>query len=204
MPRLYVIPTDAPNAFATGRDPEHAAVAVTEGILRVLDRRQLEGVLAHELAHVQNRDILIATMAAMVAGLVSTIGYAIRWGAMLGGMRRDGEEGPSALELLGWAVIAPIVAMLVQMAISRSREYAADATGAAMAGDPEPLAQALLALERGNSAIPYDRASPATAHMFIVNPLRGTAARLLSLFSTHPPIEERVARLRALRGGAAA
>ncbi len=202
MPRLYVIPSDAPNAFATGRDPEHAAVAVTSGILRILDRRQLEGVLAHELAHVQNCDILIATMAAMVAGLISTIGYAIRWGAVLGGQRGERDEGPGALELLGWAILAPLIAMLLQMAVSRSREFGADATGAAIMGDPEPLAQALLALERGNELIPQEVAGPATAHLYIVNPLHGGMAKLMSLFSTHPPIEERVARLRALRGGA--
>lgn len=202
MPRLYVIPSEAPNAFATGRDPEHAALAVTAGILRLLDRRQLEGVLAHELAHVQNRDILIATMAAMIAGLISSLGYAIRWGAVLGGQRGERDDGPGALELLGWAILAPLVAMLLQMAVSRSREFGADATGAAMLGDPEPLASALLALERGNELVPYDRAGPATAHLFIVNPLQGGMAKLMSLFSTHPPIEERVARLRELRGGA--
>jgi heat shock protein HtpX len=201
MPRIYVIPSETPNAFATGRDPEHAAVAVTAGIMRLLDRRQLEGVLAHELAHVQNRDILIATMAAMIAGLIGSIGYMIRWGAILGGQRGGRDEGPGALELLGWAILAPIIAILLQMAVSRSREFGADATGAALLGDPEPLAQALLALERGNDLLPYDRAGPATAHLFIVNPLRGGAAKLMSLFSTHPPIEERVARLRALRGG---
>jgi heat shock protein HtpX len=199
MPRIYVIPSEAPNAFATGRDPEHAAVAVTEGIMRLLDRRQLEGVLAHELSHVKNRDILIATMAAMVAGLISSLGYMVRWGAILGG-QRDDRDGPGAIELLGWAILAPIIAMLLQLAVSRSREFAADASGAALMGDPEPLAQALLALERGNELEPYDRAGPATAHLFIVNPLRGGAARLMSLFSTHPPIEERVARLRELRG----
>jgi heat shock protein HtpX len=201
MPRVYVIPSPSPNAFATGRDPEHAAVAVTEGILRLLDRRQLEGVLAHELSHVKNRDILIATMAAMIAGLISSVGYLIRWGAILGGQRGGRDEGPGGLELLGWAILAPLIAMLLQLAVSRSREFGADATGAAILGDPEPLASALLALERGNELIPYDRAGPATAHLFIVNPLHGGAARLMSLFSTHPPIEERVARLRALRGG---
>jgi heat shock protein HtpX len=200
MPRLYLIPSEAPNAFATGRDPEHAAVAVTEGIMRLLDRRQLEGVLAHELSHVQNRDILIATMAAMMAGLVSSLGYMIRWGAILGGQRGD-REGPGALELLGWAILAPLIALLLQLAVSRSREFAADASGAAMLGDPEPLAQALLALERGNDLTPMAQAGPATAHLYIVNPLRGGAAKLMSLFSTHPPIEERVARLRELRGG---
>jgi len=200
MPRVYVIPSESPNAFATGRNPGHAAVAVTEGILRILDRRQLEGVLAHELSHVANRDILIATVAAMVAGLISSIGYVIRWGAIFGGQRSDREGGPSGLELIAWAILAPLIAFLIQMAVSRSREYAADATGAAMMGDPEPLAQALLALEHGNQVIPDDRANPATAHLYIVNPLSGGAAKLMSLFSTHPPIEERVARLRALRG----
>ena len=202
MPRLYVIPSQSPNAFATGRDPEHAAVAVTEGILRVLDRRQLEGVLAHELAHVQNRDILIATMAAMIAGLISSVGYLVRWGAILGGQRGERDQGPGMLEMLGWAILAPIIALLLQMAVSRSREFGADATGAAILGDPEPLAQALLTLERGAELVPYEHAGPATAHLFIVNPLRGGTAKLMSLFSTHPPIEERVARLRALRGGA--
>ncbi len=200
MPRLYVIPSQSPNAFATGRDPEHAAVAVTEGILRLLDRRQLEGVLAHELAHVQNRDILIATMAAMIAGLISSVGYLVRWGAILGGQRGERDQGPGMLEMLGWAILAPIIALLLQMAVSRSREFGADATGAAILGDPEPLAQALLTLERGAELVPYEHAGPATAHLFIVNPLRGGTARLMSLFSTHPPIEERVARLRALRG----
>jgi len=200
MPRIFVIPSMTPNAFATGRNPGHAAVAVTEGIVRMLTPRQLEGVLAHELAHVQNRDILIATMAAMAAGLISSIGYAIRWGAILGGQRGSRENGPSGLELIGWAILAPLIALLLQMAVSRSREFGADATGAALVGDPEPLAQALLALERGNDLAPYERAGPATAHLFIVNPLRGGTARLMSLFSTHPPVEERVARLRALRG----
>ena len=199
MPRIYVIPTDAPNAFATGRNPEHAAVAVTEGILRILDRRQLEGVLAHELSHVQNRDILIATMAGAIAGLISTVGYVLRWGAILGGGRSD-RDGPSGLELLAWAVVAPLIALVIQLAISRSREFGADASGAELVGDPEPLAQALLTLERGNDLMPMAQAGPATAHLFIVNPLRGTGARLMSLFSTHPPVEERVARLRALRG----
>jgi heat shock protein HtpX len=200
MPRLYIIPTDAPNAFATGRDPEHAAVAVTEGIMRTLDQRQLEGVLAHELSHVQNRDILIATVAGAMAGLVSSLGYVLRWGAILGGGRSDREGGPSGLELLAWAIVAPLVALVIQLAISRSREFGADASGAAMVGDPEPLASALLALEQGNDDHPMAQAGPATAHLFIVNPLRGGMAKMLSIFSTHPPVEERVARLRALRG----
>ncbi len=200
MPTIHVIPSEAPNAFATGRDPAHAAVAVTEGILRLLGPRQLEGVLAHELGHVLNRDILISTMAAMVAGLISTLGYALRWGALLGGLRRDGEEGPSALEVIGWAIVAPLVAVVIQLAISRSREYAADATGASIVGDPEPLAQALLSLERGNEALALDQGGPATAHLFIVNPLRGAGSALRALLSTHPPIEERVRRLREMRG----
>ncbi|WP_242394226.1 zinc metalloprotease HtpX [Anaeromyxobacter oryzisoli] len=201
MPRLYVIPTETPNAFATGRNPSHAAVAVTEGILRILNRRQLEGVLAHELSHVRNRDILISTMAAAIAGLISTLGYMVRWGALLGGMRREDDRGGSALEMLAWAVLAPILALVIQLAVSRSREYGADASGAELVGDPEPLAEALLALERGNEAIPYQYSGPATAHLFIVNPLHGAAERVMSLFSTHPPIEERVRRLREMRPG---
>jgi heat shock protein HtpX len=201
MPRLYVIPTETPNAFATGRNASHAAVAVTEGILRILNRRQLEGVLAHELSHVRNRDILISTMAAAIAGLISTLGYMVRWGALLGGMRREDDRGGSALEMLAWAVLAPILALVIQLAVSRSREYGADASGAELVGDPEPLAEALLALERGNEAIPYQYSGPATAHLFIVNPLHGAAERVMSLFSTHPPIEERVRRLREMRPG---
>jgi heat shock protein HtpX len=201
MPRLYVIPAMTPNAFATGRNPQHAAVAVTEGILKILDRRQLEGVLAHELSHVKNRDILISTIAAAVAGLISTIGYMVRWGALLGGTRRDDDRGGSAVELLAWAILAPILALVIQLAVSRSREYGADASGAALVGDPEPLAEALLALERGNEVAPYPYGGPATAHLFIVQPLTGTAGRIMSLFSTHPPVEERVRRLREMRRG---
>ncbi|ACG74154.1 peptidase M48 Ste24p [Anaeromyxobacter sp. K] len=201
MPRVYVIPSETPNAFATGRNPSHAAVAVTEGILRILDRRQLEGVLAHELAHVRNRDILISTVAAAVAGLISTLGYVVRWGALLGGMRREDDRGGSPLELLAWAILAPLVALVIQLAVSRSREYGADASGAELVGDPEPLAEALLALERGNEAIPYQYGGPATAHLFIVNPFHGAGAKMMSLFSTHPPIEERVRRLREMRRG---
>ncbi len=201
MPRLYVIPAMTPNAFATGRNPEHAAVAVTEGILKILDRRQLEGVLAHELSHVKNRDILISTIAAAVAGLISTIGYMVRWGALLGGTRRDDDRGGSAVELLAWAILAPILALVIQLAVSRSREYGADASGAALVGDPEPLAEALLALEHGNEVAPYPFGGPATAHLFIVQPLTGTAGRIMSLFSTHPPVEERVRRLREMTRG---
>jgi heat shock protein HtpX len=202
MPRIYVIPSTTPNAFATGRNPSHAAVAVTEGILRILSARQLEGVLAHELSHVRNRDVLIATMAAAIAGLVSSLGHAIQWGAILGGFgRRDSEDGGSPFAALAWALLAPIIALVVQLAVSRSREYGADASGAALLGDPEPLAEALLALERGNEVRPYEYGGPATAHLFIVNPFRGAGSTFLQLFSTHPPIEERVRRLRELKRG---
>ena len=200
MPRIYVIPSITPNAFATGRSPSHSAVAVTEGILRLLDRAQLEGVLAHELSHVRNRDILISTIAAAIAGLISTIGYVVRWGAILGGSRRD-EEGASPFEMIAWAILAPILALFIQLAVSRSREYGADASGAALVGDPEPLAQALEALERGNEAAPYQYGGPATAHLFIVNPFHGAGAAIMNLLSTHPPIEERVRRLREMRRG---
>src|SRR5512138_2546730 len=180
------------------------AVAVTEGILRLLDRRQLEGVLAHELSHVQNRDVLIATIAAAVAGLISSLGHMIQWGAFLGGFggRRDDEEGGSSIvAALAWAIVAPIIAMIVQLAVSRSREFGADASGAELSGEPDALADALLQLERGNQAIPYPYGGPATAHLFIVNPFRGAGAKMLQLFSTHPPIEERVRRLRELKRG---
>ena len=202
MPRVHVIPSMSPNAFATGRNPSHAAVAVTEGLMRLLDRRQLEGVIAHELAHVKNRDILIATVAAAVAGLVAALGHAVQWGAILGMGRSDDDEGGNPLAALAWAFIAPIIAMLVQMAVSRSREFGADATGAAICGDPDALAEALLKLQGGAQVIPYEHGGPATAHLFIVNPLRGgTMAKMMDLFSTHPPVEERVRRLRELRRG---
>jgi len=203
MPRIYVIPSETPNAFATGRNPSHAAVAVTDGIMRILQPRQLEGVLAHELTHVRNRDILISTIAAAVAGLISSLGHAIQWGAMLGGFSRrdDGERGGSAIEMLAWAILAPLIALVVQLAVSRSREYAADAGGAELVGDPEPLAEALLALERGNEVQPYQYGGPATAHLFIVSPFSGVGGKLMHLFSTHPPIEERVRRLREMRRG---
>jgi heat shock protein HtpX len=202
MPRIYVIPSDTPNAFATGRNPSHSAVAVTQGILRILNPRQLEGVLAHELSHVRNRDVLIATMAAAIAGLVSSLGHMIQWGAILGGFGgREGEERGNPFAALAWALLAPIIALIVQLAVSRSREYGADASGAALVGDPEPLAEALLALEQGNEAIPYQYGGPATAHLFIVNPFRGAGSTFLQLFSTHPPIEERVRRLREMKRG---
>jgi heat shock protein HtpX len=201
MPRIFLIPSETPNAFATGRNPEHAAVAVTEGILRVLDRRQLEGVLAHELSHVKNRDILIATVAAGIAGLIGSLGHMIQWAGMFGSLgSRDGDGRDTNLfGALAWAILAPIMAMLIQLAVSRSREYAADASGAEMVGDPEPLAQALLSLESANAERPMEHAGPATAHLYIVNPLHGRA--FASLLSTHPPVEERVKRLREMRRG---
>jgi heat shock protein HtpX len=202
MPRIYVIPSATPNAFAPGRNPKHAAVAVTEGILRIIDRRQLEGVLAHELAHVRNRDVLIATIAASVAGLIASLGHMIQWGAIFGGFggRSDDERG-NVFAALAWALLAPIIAMIVQLAVSRSREFGADASGAELTGDPDALAEALLALERGNEIRPYAYGGPATAHLFIVNPFRGAGGKMLQLFSTHPPIEERVRRLREMRRG---
>jgi heat shock protein HtpX len=202
MPKLFVIPSPTPNAFATGRNPSHAAVAVTEGILKLLDRRQLEGVLAHELSHVRNRDVLIATIAAAVAGLISSLGHMIQWGAIFGGFggRADDEDG-NVFAALAWALLAPIIALVVQLAVSRTREFGADASGAALTGDPDALAEALLALEQTNAAHPYRFGGPATAHLFIVNPFRGVGGKMLGLFSTHPPVEERVRRLRELRSG---
>ncbi len=202
MPRVYVIPSETPNAFATGRNPSHAAVAVTEGLMHILDKRELEGVLAHELGHVRNRDILIATIAAAVAGLVSSLGHMIQWGAMFGGARSsDDDRSGGIFGALAWAILAPILAMIIQMAVSRSREYAADAAGAELVGDPEPLASALLKLEEMNQVRPYEYGGPATAHFFIVNPFSGVGGKLLSLLSTHPPIEERVRRLREMKRG---
>jgi heat shock protein HtpX len=199
MPRVYMIPTDQPNAFATGRNPEHAAVAVTEGIMRILDDEELEGVLAHELAHVTNRDVLISTIAATLAGAITYLAHMAQWAAFFGGGRHsDDEDGPSPIAMMLMAMVAPIAAMLVQLAVSRAREFQADATGARLAGRTWGLAKALEKLEMAKHAVPME-ANPATAHLFIVNPLSGQA--LMRLFSTHPPIEERIARLRAMRIG---
>jgi len=195
-PKVYIIPDDSPNAFATGRNPEHAAVAATEGIMRLLTPMELKGVLAHEIGHVRNRDILIQTIAATMAGAIMILADMARFGAIFGMGGRDNEEGPGIIGVLVMSIIAPIAAMLIQMAISRSREYLADETGAHLAHNPESLARALEKLSLGVQRAPMD-ASPATAHMFIVNPLTGSS--LMNLFSTHPPIEERVARLRAMR-----
>jgi heat shock protein HtpX len=198
MPRLYVIPSAAANAFATGRNPQHAAIAVTDGILQLLSERELEAVLAHELSHVVNRDVLIATVAAGAAGLISTVGYVLQWGLLLGGGgARDDEDRGGGLAALAWIVVAPIIAVLIQLAISRSREHGADASGGALCGDPEALADALVTLEQSRTLRPYEFGGPATAHLFVVNPLRGGAtAAVMGLLSTHPPVEERVRRLR--------
>ena len=197
MPPVYLIGSDTPNAFATGRNPEHAAVAVTEGILRILNDEELEGVLAHELSHVKNRDVLISTIAATLAGAITMLAHMGQYAAMFGGARRDGDEegGGNPIVLLIMAIVAPIAAMLVQLAVSRSREYQADATGAALAGRPWGLASALEKLQVAQQVAPMD-ANPATAHLFIVNPLSGRS--LMNLFSTHPPLEDRIARLRAM------
>jgi len=195
MPKLYLIPQEAPNAFATGRDEKHAAVAVTEGILRILDERELRGVLAHEISHIKNRDILIGTIAATMAGAISMLANMAHWGMIFGGRSSENREGGHPIVALLMIIVAPLAAMLVQMAISRSREFGADATGATISGDPSSLANALRKLERGAQRIPLE-ANPATAHMFIVNPLTGGG--LMTLFSTHPPMEERIRRLESM------
>jgi heat shock protein HtpX len=197
MPKLYVIPQEAPNAFATGRNPEHAVVAVTEGLLKIMGREEVTGVLAHELAHVKNRDILIGSIAATMAGAIMMLATMARWSAIFGGGRNDEEGGGAGvIGLIAMSIIAPMAAMIVQMAISRSREYLADATGAGFVGHPEGLAKALEKLGAYSKRLPMD-ANPSTAHMFIVNPLSGRS--MMNLFSTHPPLEERIARLRGVR-----
>lgn len=200
MPRIYLIPNEQPNAFATGRNPAHAAVAVTEGILRSLTPEQLRGVISHELAHVKHRDILIGTVAATVAGAISMLASMAQWGMMFGGGRSSSDrEGGNPIAGLIMMIVAPIAAMMIQMAISRSREFEADRGGAEISGDPLSLANALRRLEQKVAQIPM-QASPATAHMFIVSPLTGGG--LAKLFSTHPPMEERIARLEAMAHGA--
>ena len=201
MPRLYLIPDEQPNAFATGRDPEHAVVAVTAGIMRLLSPEELRGVLAHELGHVKNRDILVQSVAGVLAGVVMYLANMLQWGAMFGlGSRDDEEGGANPLAAIVLAMVAPLAASLVQMAISRSREYLADDAGAELA-DPRALAGALEKLGMASGRIPMHDGNEATAHMFIVNPFAGSSWS--SWFSTHPPIEERVARLRAMAAGGA-
>ena len=198
MPKLYVTPDLQPNAFATGRNPHHAAVAVTQGILNILDWDELRGVLAHEISHVGNRDILIGSVAAAVATGISFIANMAMWGAMFGGHGDDDEGGANPIALLLLAILAPMAAGLLQMALSRSREFEADRTGARLVGNGEPLARALLKLEEGARRIPMD-VQPAQAQKYIVNPLTGRKVNFANLFTTHPPTQERVARLRAMR-----
>ncbi len=199
MPRIYRVPSQTPNAFATGRNPEHAVVAVTDGILDLLTEEELKGVLGHELAHVEHRDILISSIAATLAGAIGMLATMARWAFIFGGGRQSNNEGNNPIGILAAAIIAPIAAMLVQMAVSRSREFHADERGARLTGNPLLLAQALQKLEAGSRRRPMEDANPATAHLFIVNPLHGGG--IAKLFSTHPPIAERVARLEKMARG---
>ena len=192
VPGIYIIPQDSPNAFATGRDYRHAALGVTQGILKMLNREELEGVLAHELSHVKNRDTLIGTVAATMAGAIMLLARFAQWAAIFGG--GDDDDG-GGLGLLAAAIVAPIAAIFIQMAISRSREYLADSTGVRIAGQPFGLAGALEKLGAASSRVPM-KGDPSTSHLFIVNPLRGSG--LMKLFSTHPPMEERIRRLRTM------
>jgi heat shock protein HtpX len=200
VPPIYLIPDNSPNAFATGRNPQHAAVAVTEGILRIMSEDELRGVLAHELSHVKNRDTLIMTIAATLAGAITYLAQLAQWAAIFGGGRRSDDEGRGGgglISMLLMAILAPVAAMMVQMAISRSREYEADASGARLCHRASGLERALAKLDAASRQEPMAAATPATAHLFIVNPLTGGG--FATLFSTHPPIEERIARLRAMK-----
>lgn len=198
MPKVYIMEQDQPNAFATGRNPDHGVVAVTTGIMKILDREELEGVLAHELSHIKHRDILVSTVAAAIAGAITYLAQMAQWAMIFGGGRSDDDEGGSPIAAIVMMIVGPIAALLVQMAISRSREYGADEGGARLAGNPVYLASALKKLDISSKRIPM-YANPATSHMFIVNPLTGGG--LLKLFSTHPPMQERIARLEAMRSG---
>ena len=195
MPKVYIMDQEQPNAFATGRNPQHAAVAVTAGIMRILTREELQGVIGHELSHIKNRDILISTIAATIAGAISYLAQMAQWAMIFGGHRGDDDEGGSPIAAFVMMIVGPLAAMIIQMAISRSREYAADSGGAEIAGNPRYLSGALRKLHMASQKIPM-HANPATSHMFIVNPLTGGG--ILKLFSTHPPIEERIARLEAM------
>ncbi len=197
MPKVYVTPSQQPNAFATGRNPQNSAIAVTQGLMQILNQDEVEGVIAHEIAHIKNRDILIGTIAASMAGAISMIANVAQWGLMFGGLGgSDDDESGGILGTLAMVILAPLAAIVIQMAISRSREYLADDTGARLAGKPDGLSNALLKLEAASQRVPM-QVSPAAAHMFIVNPLAGVS--LASLFSTHPPIAQRVARLNNMR-----
>ncbi|GJQ20644.1 MAG: protease HtpX [Bacteroidia bacterium] len=198
MPRVYVIPTETPNAFATGRNPSHAAVAATEGLLRMLSDEELEGVVAHELAHVRHRDILVSTVVATMAGTITFIARMAMYASIFGGGSRDREGSAGAVGQILLLILAPIAAMLIQFAVSRSREFLADEGGAQISGKPLGLAAALRKLHSAAERIPLEGARPHTAHLFIVNPLSGGG--ISKLFSTHPPVEERVARLEAMAG----
>lgn len=193
MPKLYMVEADQPNAFATGRNPEHAALAVTTGIMRILSQEELRGVIGHELAHIRHRDILISTIAATIAGAISYLAYMAQWAAIFG--RLDDDEGGSPIAALAMMIVAPLAALIVQMAISRSREFEADTGGAELAGNPRYLSSALRKLQMATQKIPM-KANPATSHLFIVNPLSGRG--ITRLFSTHPPLEERIRRLEGL------
>ena len=200
MPKVYVLPQPTPNAFATGRNPEHSAVAATEGLMQILDRNELSGVMAHEMSHVKHRDILVGSIAATIAGAITYLAYMAQWAAIFGGFGGDDEEGGgNMISMLLLAILAPIAAGLLQMAVSRSREYLADEGGARLCGNPGYLANALRKLESANKQIPMQGHNEASAHMFIVNPLRGGG--ISSLFSTHPPVEERVRRLEGMKLG---
>ena len=201
MPKLYWLPTVTPNAFATGRNPNHASVAVTSGLLKIMDEEELKGVLAHELSHVKNRDTLVMSIAAAIAGAISMLAHWAQWGFMRGGGddrdQRNSNAGMQLVAMLMIAILAPLAAMLIQLAISRTREFSADETGARLTGNPHGLASALQKLDAAVRAYPLQDANPATAHLFIVNPLRADA--IAKLFSTHPPIEERIKRLESMR-----
>lgn len=198
MPRIFIIPEETPNAFATGRNEKHAVVAVTEGIMRILNKEELEGVIAHELSHIKHKDMLIGSIAATIAGAISMLATMAQWTAILGGgsSSSDDDDHGGIIGLLAMAILAPIAATIIQMTISRSREYLADAGAAGITKNPYGLAAALEKLTRASQVVPLD-ANPSTAHMFIVNPLSGKA--FMNLFSTHPPLEERIARLRSMK-----
>jgi len=191
-PKIYVIPTDSPNAFATGRNPQHASVAVTQGILKLLNEEELEGVLAHELGHVHNRDILISSIVATIAGAITYLAHIAQWGMIFGGYDRDREDRGGGIAALAMIILAPLAAMLIQLAVSRSREYQADESGAHFTGNPYALANALAKLDTYSKRLPM-QADPSTAHLFIIQPFLGVS--LMSLFQTHPPIAKRIERL---------